>query len=180
MIEIKIKDEKEVGRKFLNIQYVKMKKVAAVGSMILLAINLSLTVFPYVQHRFPKLIFGIIPNEYVGIPIVFVMIVFVIMLGAHLYVKKLEMYRTEQMAEVMFNPYSVYALAPFQEMIYSYSAIPMMKALLTTLSKDSSEYKELKTKLGRFEEWCVLGYIPKEDFPDALKKYYLTDKQQRL
>lgn len=165
-------DDKERFRKFVNLQYVKLKKVAAVGGMIMLAINLSLTMFLYIEHR------NIHP--YVGIPVLFILVMFVLWILAHIYVSKMEMYRTEQMAEVTYNPYSVYALAPFQEMIYSYSAIPMMKALLKTLPEDSEEHKELKTKLGRFEEWCKLGYIPKKDFPDELKRYYITDKQQRL
>jgi len=174
-----VKDEKEKGRKFINIQYVKMKKVAAVGSMILLAVNLSLTVFPYVQHRFPKLVFGLIPSEYIGIPIVFIIIVFLILLGAHFYVRKLEMYRTEQMAEVMFNPYSVYALNPFQEMWFRHIDIPMLESLKEVLP-EGEQKKNLEKHLKTVYNWIEKGYIPKKDFPEHLKKFYLTKKEQRL
>jgi len=165
-------DKEEKVRSFVNLQYIKLKKVAAVGSMVLLAINLSLTIFMYMEER------DIHP--YIGIPIVFFVVMFILWGLAHIYVKKMEMYRTEQMAEVTYNPYSVYALAPFQEMIYSHSAIPMMRALLKMLPEDCEEHKNLKEKLEKFEKWCKEGYIAKEDFPPDLRKYYLTSKQQRL
>jgi len=166
------KDDKEKFRRFVNLQYIKLKKVAAVGSMIMLSINLSLTIFLYLGHR------NIHP--YVGIPLVFVGVLMVLWFLAHIYVRKMEMYRTEQAAEVTYNPYSVYAISPFQEMIYSYSAVPMMKALLKILPEDSKEYEDLKNHLEKFENWCKLGYIPKDDFPEELRRYYLTNKQQRL
>lgn len=169
---IKLTDEKEVIRTFFNIQYVKLKKLSAVGSLTLLAINLSLTIFLYMEER------DIHP--YIGIPLVFIGVMIVLWLAAHIYVRKMEMYRTEQRAEIIFNPYAVYALAPFQEMIYSHSAVPMMKALIKLLPEGCDEQIELKKKLKKFESWCKMGYIPKKDFPDELKQYYLTDKQQRL
>lgn len=176
---MKLFDKNEGLRKFVNIQYVKMKKVAAVGSMILLAINLALTVYPYVEHRFRQTYFGIIPGEYFGIPIVFLIIICLIMLGAHFYVKKLEMYRTEQMAEVMFNPYSVYALNPFQEMWFRHIDIPMLEGLVEVLPEGKKK-EDMKKHLKVVYNWIKLGYIPKKDFPKELQKYYITKKQQRL
>jgi len=166
------KDADEKLRGFINLQYIKIKKVAAVGSMLLLTVNLSLTIFLYFEHR------NIHP--YIGIPIIFFIVMLVLWFLAHIYVRKMEMYRTEQAAEVLYNPYAVYAFAPFQEMTYSHSMVPVMKALLKLLPEDSKEYKDLKFNMERFEEWCKTGYIPKKDFPDNLKKYYITDKQQRL
>jgi len=167
-----IKDADEKIRKFINLQYVKLKKVAAVGSMILLAVNLSFTIFIFLEWR------DIHP--YIGIPIIFVIVMFVLLGLSHIYVRKMEMYRTEQAAEVLYNPYAVYAFAPFQEMIYSFYAVPMQKAMLKLLPKDSEEYKELKELSKKFENWCKKGFIPKEDFPPKLQKYYITEKQRRL
>jgi len=165
-------DKNERIRRFINLQYIKLKKVAAVGSMIMLAINLSLTIFLYLEHR--------AIHPYVGIPLVFFGVMFMLWGLAHIYVKKMEMYRTEQMAEVTYNPYSVYALAPFEEMMQGYSIVPIMKALLKLLPEDCKEHKDLKEKLEKFESWCKNGVIPKEDFPPELRRYYLTNKQERL
>ncbi len=167
-----MKDEKEKIRKFFNMQYVKMKRVAAVGSMILLAINLTLTLYQYIEHR------DIHP--YIGIPILFVAIMLVILLCAHIYVKKMEMYRTEAHAEVVFNPFSVYAFSPFEEMMYTNSIVPIMEAMVHLLPKGSDERKTLDIKSKKFRRWCEMGYIPKDEFPDKLKEYYITNMQRRL
>ena len=172
-------DKEERVRKFLNLQYVKVRRVAAVGSLILLMINLSLTMYPYIEHRFGGDIFGI-PSAYIGIPFLFVFIGVVVLLLAHIYVKKMEMYRTEQHAEIKYNPFSVYAFSPFEEMMYTNSIVPIMRGLLHILPEGSEEQKKLKEETDKFERWCRLGYIPKEEFPKNLMEYYITEKQQRL
>jgi hypothetical protein len=63
----KMRDDKETLRKFINMQYVKMKRMAAVGSLILLAINLSFTIYPFVEFRFPDYVFGILPKAWFNI-----------------------------------------------------------------------------------------------------------------
>lgn len=166
----KMVDEKERFRKFLNMQYVKMKRMAAVGSLVLLAVNLSFTIYPYVQHR------DIHP--YLGVPIIFIFIVLLIWLCAHVYVQKLEMYRTESLADKIFNPYTVYQIGPFEEMKYRNMELPIMKSLCDVLNGD--EKKEMEEYVKRVEKWLELGYIPKEDFPEHLKKYYITNKERRL
>jgi len=97
MISLKnpFKDEKERFRKFFNEQYVKMKQMAAVGSLILLAINLSFTIYPYIEHRRV--------HPYAAIPLLFLGIMLLIWLGAHVYVKKMEMYRTEEYLEFRYG-----------------------------------------------------------------------------
>jgi len=172
-------DKEENFRKFINLQYVKVRRVAAVGSLILLMINLSLTAYPYIEHRFGQYIFGV-PSTYIGIPVVFVLIGVLVLLLAHIYVKKMEMYRTEQHAEIKYNPFSVYAFSPFEEMMYTNSIVPLMKGLVHILPEGSEERKKLKEDAEKFERWCRLGYIPKEEFPQNLMEYYITDKQQRL
>lgn len=89
-----VKDER--FRRFLNIQYVKVKRTAAVGSLIMLILNLSFTMYPFIEHR------GVHP--YFAIPLIFLVVFVLVWLAAHLYVKKLEMYRTESIAEKVFNP----------------------------------------------------------------------------
>jgi len=175
----KKRDEKETLRKFINIQYVKMKRMAAVGGLVLLAVNLSFTVYPYVEFRFPEKIFGIIPSTYVGVPIIFVIIVFLIWVGAHIYISKMEMYRTESLADRIFNPYTIYAIGPFEEMLYRTMTIPTLQAAYSSMP-ECKEKEEVKKQLDRAKKYVDLGYIPKEDFPEHLKKYYITNKERRL
>jgi len=159
-------------------QYVKIKRTAAVGSLVLLAINLSLTLYPYLEHRFQVTYFGV-AVEYIVVPFLFVFIIFIIWCGAHIYIKKMEMYRTEFLAERILNPYGVYAIGPFEEMLYRTMTIPTLEASYVSMP-DGKEKHEVKKKLDLAKKWVDLGYIPKEDFPKHLKKYYLTKKQNRL
>jgi len=187
-----IKDKDEKIRKFVNVQYVKMKRMAAVGSLILLAINLSFVVYPYIEFRLPETIFSI-PRTYVGVPLIFAIIVFLIWLGAHIYTDTMEMYRTESRANIIYNPYQVYAFQPFWEMWWRDVYVPQMKTQLTMLinlhkketDEEEKKYLEkeinyLKTEVDKIKSWLDLGFIPKSDFPAHLKKYYKTDKEIRL
>jgi len=171
-------DEKEHIRKFINMQYVKMKRMAAVGSLILLAVNLSLTIYPYVAHRFPETIL-FIPSTYLVVPIIVLIIVFLIWGGAHIYMTKMEMYRTEFLAERILNPYTVYAIGPFEEMLYRTMTIPTLQAAYASMP-EGKDKEEVKEKLEKAKKYVDLGYIPKDDFPKHLKKYYITEKERRL
>jgi len=172
------KDEGEIIRKFINEQYVKMKRMAAVGSLVLLAVNLSFTIYPYIEHRFPEKAW-IIPRAWIAIPFLLLIIIFIIWIIAHIYIRKMEMYRTESRADQLYNPYAVYAFNPFQEMWWRHVYIPQMKAIHFNM-KEGKEKEEMKNQIEMIQNWLDKGYIPKSDFPNHLKKYYLTKKQQRL
>jgi len=192
-------DDNEKIRNFVNMQYVKMKRMAAVGSLILLAVNLSFTIYPYTAHRFNDYVFGI-PSAWFGVTSIFFLVVFFIWLGSHIYTSTMEMYRSEKKAEIILNPYQVYAFQPFWEMWWRDIYIPQMKSQLVTLkylqSIEEKKNKEncetvqyynltneinyLESEIKKVECWLDLGYIPKEDFPKHLKKYYITKKQRRL
>jgi hypothetical protein len=171
-------DANERIRKFVNMQYVKMKRLSAVGSLILLAINLSFTVYPYVEHRFPESIANI-PRAWLGVPIILMIIMLLIWLGAHIYVQKMEMYRTEKRAEMVLNPYAVYAFNPFQEMWFGHIYLPTMKGVLELLP-EGEEKEKIQKEYDMVRKWIEKGYIPKGDFPKHLKKFYITKKEQRL
>ena len=179
-------DQDETIRKFINMQYVKMKHLSAVGSLVLLTLNLSFVLYPYVEHRFPMIFFGVLPRVWVGIPIIFFVTLFFVWCVAHFYVKKLEMYRTEKRADIMFNPYQVYAFQPFWEMWWRDVYIPQMKTQLSLLKSlhrkgDSlGDISYLESEIRKIENWLDLGYIPKKDFPEHLRKYYITKKETRL
>jgi len=166
-----LKDETEKIRAFFNLQYAKIKKTAAVGSLILLTINLAVSSYPYIEHR------GIHP--YIAMPLLFLAILFVVWLLAHVYVRRMEMYRTEMRADMMLNPYAVYAIAPFEEMRYRYQFIPILRALEELLPKGEKKQR-MKECADNWQKWVDLGYIPKEDYPKHLLHYYITDKARRL
>lgn len=171
-------DKDEKIRKFFNMQYVKMKRMAAVGSLLLLAINLSFTVYPFVEHRFTEYVLGI-PRVWFVIPILFLAITFLIWLGAHIYVRVMEMYRTEKRAEIILNPYNVYHFNPFQQMRFMHMFIPILESIYATMPEGEEKEKTKKT-IEKVRRWAKEGYIPKDDFPQHLKKYYITDKEKRL
>lgn len=156
-----------------------MKRMAGVGSLILLAINLSFTAYPYIEFRFPKYILGVIPRAWVGVPLLLLFVIILILIGSHIYVCKLEMYRTEHGAEILYNPYSIYQISPFEEMLHRNISIPTLIGIYSVMP-DGKEKEQVKKSLDDFKKWVDLGYIPKEDFPDHLHRYYITDLEGRL
>ena len=185
-------DKNEKIRKIINMQYVKMKHLSSVGSLVLLTLNLSFVLYPYVEHRLPETIWSI-PKAWIGIPTLFLITLLLVWSVAHFYVKKIEMYRTERRADVMFNPYQVYAFQPFWEMWWRDVYIPQMKSQLSVLktlyrneknhdekNRLESDIKYMDSEIKKVQNWLELGYIPKKDFPEHLKKYYLTKKETRL
>lgn len=173
-------DKDESLRRFLNVQYIKMKNLSAVGSLVLLTLNLSFVMYPFIEHRFPERVLGLIPRPWVGVPLVFFVTMFFIWFFAHLYVTKLEMYRTEKRAEMLFNPYQIYAIQPFQEMVYRHINTPLMRSVMELLPDGSPEKDDLRKDYLMVRNWLELGYIPKKDFPSHLKGFYITEKERRL
>jgi len=171
IINNKSKNNEEKIRKFFNLQYVKIKRTAAVGSLIMLVLNLSFVIYPYIEHR------GIHP--YIAIPGIFILVILIIWILAHLYVRKMEMYRTESLAEKILNPYSVYAIGPFEEMKYRNFEMIIMESLYD-LFPEGEKKQQLKQQIDKVKNWLELGYIPKKDFPKHLKKYYITSNESRL
>jgi len=172
-------DKDERIRRFINLQYVKMKRMASVGSLILLAVNLAVTLYPYIEFRLPRFVFGFIPRVYLGIFVLFVFITFLIWVGAHVYIRKFGMNRTEHMADVSYNPYAVYQIGPFEEMLYRTVTIPTLEASYSTM-KDGVDKDRIKVSLDKAKKWVDLGFIPKDDFPVHLRKYISQNKERRL
>ena len=171
-------DESEKFRGFFNTQYVKMKRMAAVGSLVLLAVNLAFTIYPYIEFRFPETIYSL-PKAWVGVPLVFIIIIFLIWGMSHIYVRVFEMYRTETRADVLYNPYAVYAMMPKEEMTIRGIYLPIMETNCKLLP-DGVEKEKMKAEIDKVKIWCNKGFIPKDDFPEHLKSMYITDKQKRL
>lgn len=175
---MKEKVQQEGFRKWFNLQFVKLKQVAMVGSLVILAVNLSLTLYPYIEHRLPYYIWEI-PRAWLGIPLIFVFVMFVLWIIAHIWTSYLEMYRTQQRAERMLNPYNVYHFNPFQIAWYRNFHLPLMKEQLEQINNPDRK-KKYKRQVERVERWLDIGYIPKDEYPDDIKEFYLTDKKNRL
>ncbi len=169
----KSSNEKTVDRlrRFINMQYVKIKRTAAVGSMIILALNLSFSIYPFIEHRQI--------HPYIAIPLLFIAVILILWGAAHIYVKKFEMYKTEFLAERILNPYGVYAIGPFEEMKYRNMDLVIMNYLYELLPAGKPK-QELHQQIQKVTHWCDLGFIPKKDFPEHLRKYYLTKNEARL
>ena len=166
-------DEQERIRGFINRQYVKLKRVASVGSLLLLAVNLSFTIYPYVSHRW------VFHNVYFGLMFLNIIILLTLWIIAHVYVNIMEMYRTESKADLLYNPYSIYALTPKEEMLYNYFHLTVLQGLYETVSGEKDTSK-LKDSIEKITFWINNGYIPIEHLPEELKKWYITKKRGRL
>ena len=165
-------------KKFINMQYVKMKRMASVFALLMLAFSLSLSAYPYISFRLPTFMWGF-STTYFVIPLLFIGIILLIWVLSHIYVRKFEMYKTESLAERVLNPYAVYLFDPFQEMVYRTLMLPTLKASYYSMP-DGLEKQEVKRNLDLITKWLDIGYIPKKDFPEHLKQFYITDKEGRL
>lgn len=149
---------------FLFEQLEKLQQFSAIGMPAMLVINLAISVFNLIKWR------GISP--YVGISILTFSIMFIYWSMAHLIVKKGETYRSKARAAIKFNPYSIWAISPIQWMLMKHIWVPVLKK--------QAETKEEKAEVAMVENWMEIGYIPKKDFPDNLKKFYMPKKEKRL
>lgn len=143
-------------------QYRKVGMIAAVGSIILLMLNLSVSIYDLVEWR------GIHP--YLTITLFFLIGLICIWGFALLYVNVLKMNKYEKMADSSLNPINVNVLTPFQIMWWR----TISRALL---SGDKSEQRQSMEKIDR---WTKLGYIPVNDIPDDLKRYCIFGRDERL
>jgi len=141
-------------------QYKKIGMVAAVGSVVLLGLNLSISIFDSMQS--PPL------HPYVLIPLFFIGVMVCIWLFSVLYVDVLRMNAYEQWQEMLLKPFNVNLFTVFQLTWWREVYIPMLRKL------------ELDEQADRLEKWLDLGYIPKEDFPEELRKYVVMEEEYKL
>jgi heme/copper-type cytochrome/quinol oxidase subunit 4 len=159
-------------KKRFNVELTKIKQVAMVGSVVLLTLNIALTAYPYLAWR------GVHP--YAGVALVFLLILGLIWLLAHLYMNVLEMYKEQKLAEnVLYNPYAVHQFNPFQEVTWMQYNMAVLEAL-RSITPDASAQQRLDDAIGAVERWLSLGYIPRRDFPPHLQRYYLTRREERI
>lgn len=164
-------DEKEKIRGWINFQLGMLKRTATVINMFLLVFANSLLLSGYLEQR------NIHP--YVAIPLVFISVSIILWYLSRFFVLKMEMYRTEKLTDKILDPFAVYGLIPYEEMWFRELFIPNMEARYSMMPEGRAK-EEYKKHIDNVKEWVVNGIIPKKQFPEHLKKYYLTEKEHRL
>lgn len=166
-------DTERIKDAFLR-QFVRLRKTAGVVTLGLLIINQALLVAGYVAWR------GI--SIYVIVPSVVLLLgVGAIVLSNVLWLN-MGLFHNETSAQVSHNPVNVYALNPFQEMIWRRYNLPELEANAQVAEavgahEAADTYRQIRDD---WAEWTKLGYIPKDEFPDHLHRHYLNAEGQRL
>ena len=166
-------DKDEKYRELFNRWYAKLKRVAPIISLFQLTLILALQLYQYVSHR------EIFSNIYIGIFLLYLIIISGMLLFAHLWVNIMEMYRTETKSDFKYNPYATYAMTPRDEMFNKYVFLPLLEGVYINI-QDKDFKEKLKPCIDKLKIWVKEGYIPREHFSDELQEWYLTKKKGRI
>lgn len=145
-------------KNFIFEQIEKFVQFNGIGIPVMLVMNLTVGLLPYIEQRSF--------HPYLGFPLVFSTIFILYWTTAHIVVRKGGTYINRSRAAIKYNQYSVWAIPPFQHMMIQHVWLPVLKQ--SDLSKAEM-----------VENWLRLGYIPKEDFPDELKEFYIAKEGSR-
>lgn len=152
------------------LQVWRVQQVAAILTLILLALNLSLQLYNYINWRG-----GILETPYIGVPIILLALGLVIWGFAIFWDLRMKMWR-EQMAVTMErNPYAKEKMYAKEIMLYGLTWLPVMDKL----AKDDPEMRKsadafkvwirraINEDPGTKAEWdSLLEYI--KDYPDHI------------
>jgi len=161
-------------RKFIAMQYAKVRRMAGIISLVLLMTSDAFLMLPYLEG------WGIHP--YIGFPMVVLIISVLIWAISHWYYITKDMHRAEQLAEIKLNPYAIYELSPKEQMQLRTQFIPLLvsNARILRNSGDTQGADELNKFVIQLDQWVRSGRIPKDQFPPELDKYIISDKESRL
>ena len=155
------------GRKRVMRMLAHTQEAGAPIQILMQAMTLALVAFGYIAWR------GIDP--YVGIAVLFVLILAGILSWGYLYVEVLGLFRAKRSSVATMDPVQVYAMTPYQEMMIRTVTLPNLRnnrAIAPQLGIDTSEIDE---SIRRVEAWQENGFIPKEQFPPELAHHYKTE-----
>jgi len=152
------------AKHFLFEQLEKLQQFSSIGMPLMLVMNLAVSIFAYVQWRDV--------HPYIGIPLLTFIIMLIYWGTAHLVVRKGETYKSRARAMTKYSPYAVWAIAPFQWMLMKYMWFPVLER--------TAETDEEKAEVRMVKNWMDIGYIPRKDFPDNLKEFYIAKEEERL
>jgi len=114
-------------------------------------------------------------HPYVSIVVSILLLTFIILFGAYLYLDWGHMYRAEKDAEMPYLPANVYLLTPYEQMLHTHTFLPLMKFIAEPTDKNK---KSLLSSIKKFSVWVEKGVIPKKHLPETLKKYYLSNREE--
>lgn len=155
-------------------QFIRLRKTAGLVTLGLLIVNQALLVAGYIQWR------GFSP--YIIIPSIVVFLAALAVLGSNFLWLTLGLYHNETAAQVSHNPQTVYAINPYQEMVWRTYHLPKLQAMamLATHLGNPKTAARFRQIYDQWQTWVDDGYIPKHAFPDHLKHHYLADEGDRL
>lgn len=157
--------------KYFTLQMIKVKRTAPMYNLILLVLLNALSIYPILEGR--------AIHPYISFPAVLVLLITLIWAGSHLYQIVLGMNKNEARAERIINPYCVWAMGPWEEMLIRNIWLPSMKGIYANMPGGEDKI-ELGEAISNMSRWVELGYIPKKDYPKHLLKHYIAKDGERL
>ena len=128
------KDKEHPIKKGAMIIYWRTQQIAAIFSMIMLALTLTLQVNLYIEWRFS--------NTYIGIIITLVILASIILFAGYAWDKKGRMWHEQSVVGVERNPFNVHKMAPKEAVMYLIFHIPILNFI-----SESTDDDELKHRL---------------------------------
>ena len=139
------KDKEHPIKKGAMIIYWRTQQIAAIFSMIMLALTLTLQVNLYIEWRFS--------NTYIGIIITLVILASIILFAGYAWDKKGRMWHEQSVVGVERNPFNVHKMAPKEVVMYLKFHVPVLDFI-----SESTYDDELRTKLKAtatdLKVWC--------------------------
>lgn len=145
---------------------------ATVVALLMQSMTLTLVAFEYIRWR------GF--NTYLGILILFSLIVTGIMVWGYIYVEVFGLFKAKKSTVVKMDPVHIYALTPYQEMMLRTANLPQLRHFLAQAQAQGLPTEDLQESITRIERWVEKGFIPRADYPDHLRELYYPREGHRI
>lgn len=138
-----------IARKWVMRQYWRLQQSQAVISLGFWSVTLTLLIFPYVAWRFEgeESLAGI-PLTYWGLGLIFMGVITSVLLVGYVYDNFLGLWREWRTVDTERNPYSTYALVPWNMMILGF-----LHEVLTRVADEDDE--RLHEELSWLRTWMA-------------------------
>ncbi len=159
-------------RSAIALQLDRVMKVASVANMGLLVLNTSLLVSQVWKWRGGPTWAWVIGSV--------VVISAVVLVLAHLWTQTFDMVRAQRKASAIHDAPQVYQLVPWERAVWINVIIPQMQAQAAICHAVGAQYSAeiLTEQAAKLKKWETLGFIPREDYPPHLLKYYWHEERE--
>ena len=141
-------------------------KVGSVVNTALLILNLSLLLTQFMEWRGGSVWLWVVGSALV--------VTLVIFWFAHVWTNSMDMVRALRRASAIHDPCQVYQLAPWERAVWINVLIPQLECQIAVANavgaRDSAA--NLQRQVEKMRRWESLGYIPRDEYPRHLLKYY--------